>query len=81
MLLNASSILLQVRGKKGILAGGGWAVAACEKVGQTRFGGRLCLWVQVAGGEGAEAPVLSISHYLPPTTPALLFSVLSPLLS
>lgn len=71
VLLNASSILLQVRGKKGFLAGGGWAVTACEKMGQSRFGARA---LPVGGGGWwgvPEAPVLSISHYLSPTSPAL----------
>lgn len=79
--LNASSVLLQVRGKQGFLAGGGWAVAACEEMQQTRFGARaLPVGTGAWWGGGRSSSSLyftfSVSHHS--CTP---FSVLSPLLS
>lgn len=59
VLLNASSVLLQARGKKGVLAGGGWAVAACEKMGQTRFGACGCRWL-VGRGQNQQFPLFHI---------------------
>lgn len=47
-------------------------MAACRKMGQTRFGARA-LPVGTGGWwGGGRNTVLSISHYLPLTTPALL---------
>lgn len=81
MLLSASSVLLQVRGKKGFPAGGGWSVNTCGKMEQARFGARALplgtggLW----GGDRITSCLyftFSVPHHS--CTP---FSVLSPLLS